>query len=70
MKGSFSANVLCPFYITDSEQHRKVVCEGIEEGSTVSMRFKPGQKISWMNKYCFADYEKCPLYKLAYKKYE
>lgn len=69
MNSNIGSWVLCPFYIGDSDKHRKVRCEGPEEGSITSTQFADGRKLPWMAKYCCEEYTKCPIYTIAREKY-
>ena len=57
------AEVVCPFYSSD-DMSRKITCEGMVKGSTVTHRFN--KKLHWekhIKNCCCGDCQKCPWYK-------
>ena len=59
----------CPFYQRNSE--RKIVCEGIIEGSVTVQEFdKRSDKEAHRNKYCDNQYSRCKIYDILQKKYK
>lgn len=65
------AQVRCPFYITHERRKRSIVCEGHASNMETVSRF---HAIDGMNRHlgimCCHHFERCPVYKIAYKKYE
>ncbi len=60
----------CPFYIRESP--RRVVCEGLVEGSTLCLNFNRRARMGAFHRaYCCSmDYSKCPIAKVLFAKYE
>ena len=64
-----SADVLCPFYCTDSE--KEIKCEGAFYKSQIKNSFKSNMdKEEAMRAKCKANYESCPFYKAIMEKYD
>ena len=63
--GSYrQVNVQCPFYRNDDSRW-KVVCEGIVEGSTLSLNFKDRKDLNQqMDIFCCDHYENCEVYRM------
>ena len=63
--GSYrQVNVKCPFYRLD-DCRGKVVCEGIVEGSTVSLNFKNREDLNQqMDIFCCEYYKNCEVYRM------
>ena len=63
-------NTVCPFY--DRETRFSVSCEGIKDGSVLTMRYPSAEsRKEWQECYCFSfNYKSCPIAMLASKKYE
>lgn len=58
MKHYESPKVLCPFYI--SESGNRILCEGIEKGSTIHMTFDvPKHRDEYRQEHCCSYYMKC-----------
>ena len=61
--------ILCPFYKFSDK--KMVLCEGPRERSSLALRYYRGEDmLKHRREYCELNYEKCPLYELANKKYE
>lgn len=63
--GSYrQVNVKCPFYKHDDNRW-KVVCEGIVDGSTLSLNFKDkGDFNQQMDIFCCDYYKNCEVYRM------
>lgn len=58
----------CPFFLSSGKE--TVLCEGITEDCTTTLRFiNPGKRTLHRKRYCNASYVECPLYKLLEAKY-
>ena len=70
--GSFlQADVLCPFYINDSNKPPKIKCEGLSDKSRLALNFvKSDAKNSHIKLFCAGEYQLCPLFRVIYEKYE
>ncbi|GFI62076.1 hypothetical protein IMSAG049_01249 [Clostridiales bacterium] len=69
--GTFiQADVLCPFYISDSDKPFYLKCEGVCDNSilTLGFRYKTGKR-RYVEKYCIKGYEDCGLFKAIFEKY-
>ncbi len=64
------ADVLCPFYIADTERPSRISCEGISGESRLVLSFTNKRyKMLHMRGFCTGNYEKCMLFKTIYEKY-
>ena len=64
-----SKEVNCPFYIHE-EAHR-LVCEGIEPGTTISITRTDGKGFdSYKKRYCDRVWQNCRIAKMLLQKYE
>ena len=63
------ADVRCPFYLEGAGA--SIVCEGCEEDSTLTTRFRLSKnKDRYMGINCAGRYQDCKLYKIINGKYE
>ena len=65
------AYVRCPFYRYDDDKRKKISCEGIVDGSDITVTF--GTKEDYLlhiDTFCCDHYKCCELYGLLLKKYE
>ncbi len=65
------AYVKCPFYRYDDDKHMKINCEGIIDGSNLTLTF--GTKADYtlhIDSYCCKSFKYCELYGLLMQKYE
>lgn len=61
-----SAQVQCPFYITDDRFAFTLTCEGYDEDHVLMTRFRNHvQKYSHMKMCCAKNFKKCPIFKLV-----
>lgn len=61
------ADVLCPFYVSDSRSSRSISCEGYETGVEALSRFRSlALRDRHMGRYCAGRFESCPLYRCTY----
>lgn len=61
-----SAQVKCPFYITDDLFAKTLTCEGCSEDHLLSTRFSSYEaKNKHMAAKCAKNYKLCPIYKLV-----
>lgn len=63
--------VLCPFFRDIKSQKQKIICEGIETDSVITIAF--GKKESmrkYVNRNCCNQYDKCLIAQALYEKYE
>lgn len=66
MASYYSADVKCPFYLYDNLMESTISCEGFAPGSTVCSHFESKAALKrQIEKYCAADYERCPWARLA-----
>ena len=64
-------DVRCPFYISDTERPIGIRCEGITDESRLALNFiNKRHKMLHMRGFCNINYEKCPLFRIIYEKYE
>ena len=64
------AHVRCPFY-KHADGRKVVICEGPFERSSVTTRFYRGAELrAHMRLLCESEYEKCPVYRAVYEKYD
>lgn len=70
--GTFTqADVLCPFYLTDTVTPSNIKCEGINKASRLYLNFPHKiDKMVYMKNFCTENYKDCCLYKTIYEKYE
>lgn len=70
--GSYiQADVLCPFYMTDTCRPVSIKCEGISDNNNLTLTFRlKDDKISYMREFCTSCYKNCYLYKIIYDKYD
>lgn len=66
MKYNEDPYVQCPFY--HKENHNSIICEGICDDSTNSIRFGKGKQ-SFKERFCHRYYKNCGLHKLLMTKY-
>ena len=63
-----SADVKCPFYVSDDPKTCKLTCEGVPPGSTIACHFLNGKAMRvQIRKYCACDYQLCPWARLLFK---
>lgn len=67
-----AADVLCPFYRDDDSRQRKIRCEGLIEGSSLTHYFRKKTDYEQQLKiFCCANYSKCEVASLLlHEKYE
>ena len=70
--GTFTqADVLCPFYMTDTDRPYNIKCEGISKVNRLYLSFPHKKdKDAHMKKYCTECYKQCRLFKTIYEQYE
>ena len=62
---------MCPFYRHHEKAARSIACEGYTDELDLVSRFqKLGGMYKHMGAYCCSRYNRCPIYKLTYQKYE
>lgn len=63
--GVYQTSVLCPFYNHDNGQKHKVTCEGIIDGSCITLTFQKrlDYKIH-ITTFCCEHYKKCEVYNM------
>lgn len=62
------SSVLCPFYVSDNLQEKKITCEWIVPKSTVTARFlNKSDYRKQLIGVCGRDYESCPVYRALMK---
>lgn len=62
--------VKCPFYRFD-DGRGQITCEGILEGSTLSLRYRKKQDFRiQMDVFCCRYYQRCEVYRMLMEKYE
>jgi hypothetical protein len=60
--------VKCPFFMHNGK--RNVVCEGVTDDSTISLRFTTeGGRNKQRRIFCDNDYTKCEIYRMLEEKY-
>lgn len=67
----YSKFVKCPYYHEDDT--KSIMCEGVVRTSVIRQSFRSkSEKLEWQRKYCnvINEYEKCPIFCVACKKYE
>ena len=66
-----SADIKCPFYMSDNPKTCHITCEGVPPGSSVKSHF-PDKKTmqAHIGRRCAGDYKACPWYRLNWAKYE
>ena len=66
------ADTLCPFYRFDDGQKRRIVCEGIVDGSTLASTFRMRNDYEiQLGVFCCEHYQKCEIYRMLMEaKYE
>lgn len=61
--------VRCPFFLHNGK--RNVVCEGITDDSTLSLRFATEESRNEQKRiYCDKDYKRCEIYRMLLEKYD
>lgn len=61
------ADVLCPFYKRDERENRSICCEGFDQGSLVTTKFRDLEhREKHMGSFCAGRYACCPIYKCTY----
>lgn len=70
--GSFmQADVLCPFYLTDTDKPINIRCEGISDDNRLVLNFRhKNEKLTHMKAFCTDNYCGCVLFKAINEKYE
>lgn len=68
-------HVKCPFYQYDEVRKktrvRHIVCEGLVEGSTISLNYKRIRDFRiQMETFCCEHFDRCEVYKMLMQKYE
>jgi hypothetical protein len=61
------ADVLCPFYISNSRDERSIRCEGYGKGVESVSRFRSLKlRDKHVGLYCAGRFERCPVYRCTY----
>ena len=70
--GSFTqADVLCPFYLSDTENPSNIRCEGISYVNRLYLNFPHKRdKVIHMRLFCTEHYKDCGLFRTINEKYE
>lgn len=71
MSSYISKRVLCPFYKDAPFGKQSVICEGVEQNSSIHLAF--GNRVHhslYMEQYCCKDYDSCRIANMLYQKYE
>lgn len=64
-----SKYALCPFY--RKEDHHKIYCEGICDGTSVHLVFDTLDRLcEYKKSYCYAGYSCCVLAQMLFAKYD
>lgn len=59
----------CPFY--KSEERQKIMCEGVDDNSTIHLAFcDPSKKTSYRKRTCCDKYDRCVIAQALGRKYE
>lgn len=62
-----SADVKCPFYLSDNPKTCHITCEGIPPGSTVKSHFSDKKAMqTQIGRRCAGDYKACPWARLLF----
>ena len=63
--------VQCPFYRQDNSKRRKIICEGLIDGSSLSLTYQAKQDYKLqMNTFCCDKFKYCEIYRMLMQKYE
>jgi hypothetical protein len=59
------ADALCPFYKSDDEQKKRIICEGIVDKSTLALTFRRRNDYdTQLGVFCCEHYKKCEIYRM------
>ena len=71
MSSFISKRVLCPFYKDCPQGKQKVICEGVENNTSIHLAFGQKKKqYEYLEEYCCDDYRSCRIAQMLYKKYD
>lgn len=63
MSDYISADIRCPFYRDMERQGQKIICEGLEDRSSIILAYRKKQMwMRQMNTFCCGRYEACEIY--------
>lgn len=63
--------VRCPFYLRDELKNRKISCEGVVEGSTLTTTYRRREDyLRRIDEYCCNQYKTCEIYRMLMDKYK
>jgi hypothetical protein len=60
--------VKCPFYLNKQSNQNVIRCEGVIEGTSLSLSFQ-GSKKWYVKSLCCKNYEHCRIYRMLLQKY-
>ena len=61
----------CPFFKTDVEKRKRIICEGIVDGCTLSLTYDLKQDyLTQLSVFCCEYYKNCEIYRMLMEKYE
>lgn len=64
-------DIVCPFYIKDTNKPPCLKCEGITNEASLAMNFRNNaDKEKWAKEYCMKSYKICGLYEIIMRKYD
>ena len=57
------ANAKCPFYLSDDQKRRRIICEGIVDKSTLALTYRRiADYDTQVDVFCCNHYERCEVY--------
>lgn len=63
--------VECPFFKDIKSQKQKIVCEGVENGTIISLSFARKRSMQkYIEQNCCNKYKECRIAKMLYQKYD
>ena len=66
------ANAQCPFYLSDDQQRKRIICEGIVDKSTLALTYRRRADYdAQVDLFCCGKYATCEIYRMLMEaKYE